>query len=56
MSYHKFIKSLSLLIGIGIFQMSCTDLEVDEMESIITETETGAFTGDAKALLESAYN
>lgn len=56
MSYHKFIKSLSLLIGIGIIQMSCTDLEVDEMESIVTETASGDFTGDAGALLESAYN
>ncbi|WPP48416.1 RagB/SusD family nutrient uptake outer membrane protein [Catalinimonas niigatensis] len=31
-------------------------MEQDELESIVTETESGDFTGDAGALLESAYN
>lgn len=56
MKYNITLKSLSLLLGFSIFYVGCTDLEVDEVESIVTETETGNFTGDAGALLESAYN
>lgn len=56
MSYHKFLKGFVLLMGMGVIYMSCTDLEVDELESVVTETETGEFTGDAGSLLESAYN
>lgn len=56
MHFHKSFKSLSLLICFSLFYASCTDLEVEEVESLVTETETGEFTGDAGALLESAYN
>ena len=56
MRYHKIIGSLSLLTGLGAAFIGCTDLEVDEVDSIVTETATGEFTGDAGALLEAAYN
>ncbi|MEK6476286.1 RagB/SusD family nutrient uptake outer membrane protein [Catalinimonas sp. 4WD22] len=56
MYYHKSLKSLALLLCFSLFYIGCTDLEVEELESIVTETESGEFTGDAGALLESAYN
>lgn len=51
----KFIYLLSAAITIT----SCTDLEVEEFDSIVNETsETGGFTGvtDAQASLDSGYN
>ncbi|MFP4090690.1 MAG: RagB/SusD family nutrient uptake outer membrane protein [Cyclobacteriaceae bacterium] len=55
MNYIRTLKSLSLLLCFSLY-VGCTDLEVEEVESLVTETETGEFTGDAGALLESAYN
>lgn len=52
----KYLKNLSLLLVIGMTYTSCTDLEVEEVESIVTESATGEFTGDAPELLSSAYN
>lgn len=40
--------------SISIFS-ACTDLQVEEVDSIITEQEDGTFSGDPTALLESAY-
>ncbi len=48
MNYLKLIASFT---GIGIALISCTDLEVEEMDSIVTEGATGEFSGDAGALL-----
>ncbi len=44
------------LFATGVAFVGCTDLEVDEQESIITETATGEFTGDANELLATVYN
>ncbi len=52
----KYCKNLSLFLALGVAYSSCTDLQVDEVESIVTENASGQFTGDASALLESAYN
>jgi starch-binding outer membrane protein, SusD/RagB family len=52
---HKLILTgfSAILLGLG----SCTDLTSVEKDSIVTQSAaTGTFTGDAKALLESAYN
>jgi starch-binding outer membrane protein, SusD/RagB family len=43
---------VALLLGLG----ACTDLASVEKDSVITQSGTGAFAGDAKALLKSAYN
>jgi len=56
MSYITLLRNFSFLILLGAFSVSCTDLEVDEVESIVTENETGQFSGDAGAILETAYN
>ncbi|MEM9833678.1 MAG: RagB/SusD family nutrient uptake outer membrane protein [Bacteroidota bacterium] len=56
MSYNKLSKSLSFLLVLGLVFSACTDLEVDEVESVVTESETGEFSGDAGALLQTAYN
>ncbi|WKN32886.1 RagB/SusD family nutrient uptake outer membrane protein [Porifericola rhodea] len=56
MSYKLYFKSLSLLVAITFAYTGCTDLEVEEVESIVAESESGEFSGDAEALLESAYN
>lgn len=52
----KYFKNLSLLLIIGMAYTSCTDLEVEEVESIVTESATGEFTGNGPELLNSAYN
>ena len=53
---NKYYKAIMLLLALGIINFSCTDLEVEEMESIVTETEAGEFSGDATELLRSGYN
>lgn len=52
----KNIKNFIILFSIiGASFSSCTDLETEEFDSIISETETGDFTGDPAELLASAY-
>lgn len=52
----KNFKLLSLLLCLSIFY-SCTDLTVEELDSVVTESETGEFTGvDVPANLTDAYN
>lgn len=56
MNRNKFLFFLFAgLSGILAFP-SCTDLEVDEKDSIVVESTTGTFKGDGPALLSSAYN
>ena len=53
------MKKLIYLLSVAITITSCTDLEVEEFDSIVNETsETGGFTGvtDAQASLDSGYN
>ncbi|MEX2336585.1 MAG: RagB/SusD family nutrient uptake outer membrane protein [Fulvivirga sp.] len=51
----KLIYNASLVLAIG-FLSGCTDLEVEEMDSIVIESESGEFSGvDAVATLASAY-
>jgi starch-binding outer membrane protein, SusD/RagB family len=56
MNRNKFL--IFLFVGLtGIFSFpACTDLEVDEQDSIIAEGTSGEFKGDASSLLESSYN
>lgn len=57
MNINKITKTLlfSGVLAIGILP-GCTNLEVDEVDSIIVETVDGVFQGDPTALLESSYN
>ena len=50
------MKEYLLIISVGLIYVGCTDLEVEEVDSIVTETESGEFTGDAEALLRTSYN
>lgn len=56
MNRNKFL--IFLFVGLtGMFAFpACTDLEVDEQDSIIAEGTSGEFKGDASSLLESSYN
>lgn len=56
MSYYKLFKNLSFLLIISVVAWACTDLEVEEVESVVTQDESGVFSGDAGELLETAYN
>ena len=50
--YVLFLGALSM-----VFSISCTDLVVDEVDSIVIENEAGgSFSGNPTELLESAYN
>ena len=55
MNSHKFLNRLLVLAMIGMVFSACTDLEVEEVSSIITESEDGAFMGNPTELLASAY-
>ena len=45
-----------ILCACSLFMFSaCTDLAVEEVDSIISETESGTFTGDPTELLSSSY-
>lgn len=56
MNRNKFLfLALVALTGIYTFP-SCTDLEVEEKDSVVVESGTGPFKGDGPALLASAYN
>ena len=50
------MKKYLLMASIGLIYVGCTDLEVEEVDSIVTETESGEFSGDAGALLRTSYN
>ena len=52
----KILKNLSLIAGISLAYIGCTDLEVNEIDSVVTENAQGEFSGDAGVLLSSAYN
>lgn len=52
----KRMKKYILMISIGLIYTGCTDLEVEEIDSIVTENEAGEFSGDAGALLRTSYN
>lgn len=54
--YHRNILTYLLLLCMATFVASCTDLEVEEFDSIVVESEGGSFQGDPTELLESAYN
>ncbi len=56
MNRNKFL--FFLLVSLtGVFSFSaCTDLEVDERDSIVVESTDEGFKGDGPALLASAYN
>ncbi|MGB0862343.1 MAG: RagB/SusD family nutrient uptake outer membrane protein [Saprospiraceae bacterium] len=48
--------NFTLLFACSIFMFSaCTDLAVEEVDSIISENEDGTFSGDPTELLSSAY-
>ncbi|MEO1518503.1 MAG: RagB/SusD family nutrient uptake outer membrane protein [Bacteroidota bacterium] len=51
-------KLLKTLFAFAVVSMvfSCTDLKVDEVDSRVTESATGEFTGNGPDLLASAYN
>ena len=50
------VKKYLLMASVGFIYVGCTDLEVEEIDSIVTETESGEFSGDAGALLRTSYN
>lgn len=57
MQINKLTKGLLLLVVLAVaVGPACTTLEVNELDSVIVETETGEFSGDPTELLESAYN
>ncbi len=46
-----------LFIGLSVVIWSCTDLEVEELDSVVTESESGEFTGvNVSGNLTDAYN
>ena len=58
MKLYQFSKGLLALAALGLVGLSsCTDLEVEEKDSIVIESSGGGFTaGDPTQLLEAAYN
>jgi len=55
MNISKYLNRLLVLAVIGMAFSACTDLEVEEVNSVITESEDGVFMGNATELLASAY-
>lgn len=56
MSYNKLSKNLSFILVLSVATWACTDLEVEEVESVVTQDASGTFSGNAGELLETAYN
>ena len=52
----SYLKNILLLAGMSPFFIGCTDLEVEEVDSIVAEDASGQFAGDAPALLRTSYN
>ena len=52
MKYSKIVLSAAVILA----YTGCTDLEVDEVDSVVSEDASGEFTGDAPALLTTSYN
>lgn len=52
----KYFKAILLPGIVGAISLGCTDLEVEEVDSIVTQSASGDFSGNAGELLSSAYN
>lgn len=57
MNFNKISQFFFVSAGLGLaFLPACTNLEGNEVDSIIVESASGAFQGNPTELLESAYN
>ena len=52
----KYFKILLSVAAVSAFSIGCTDLEVEEFDSVVSESADGSFTGDASSLLNTTYN
>lgn len=52
----KYSNIILLSAAVTLALAGCTDLEIEEIDSVVSEDASGQFTGDAPALLRTSYN